>query len=533
LEAGGNRYCLGVGFFDFTESISGAAVVSLSDGLGVAREIRMKQGFNECIGSKIVNHAFTHSLAMPSEGLKAPLHLFAWVLISTLLLTPIANGQDLLSVYQEALQDNPQLDKAREGLEAVLESQSQAGSALFLPEANFSANVNRDYQNIQYGGVGAIGVGGRSNFMTGGYSLTITQPILHYDRWVALDQADSRIAQAEADNSAAEIGLMLKLAERYFDVLAAQENLKFAQAQQQSLQRKLTETKQRQAVGFLAMTDVQEAQSGYDRAVADAVTAEHELRDAREGLQEVTGIYHDQLDTLNSDIPLIEPEPAEEQRWIELALTQNLGLQAQDKAVQVAKDEIQKQSAGHLPTLDAVGNHIFATSGGRFGTADIEDDVIGLNLNLPIYQGGRTNSKTREAEHRYRQALATLNEQKRAVHRSTSKAYLGVVAGISRVKALQQALKSAETGLAATQAGFNVGRRTALDIIVSERELLGAQRDYARARYDYLLDSLRLKQAVGSLSPNDLQQVNHWLIPMGANSRQPVTISPQPISQHP
>lgn len=472
----------------------------------------------------------TRSQILPCvAGLKS---LRLWLLMAACLISDLAQSQDLLSVYRETLQDNPQLEKAREDLEAVLESQSQANAALFLPEANFSANVNRDYQSIQYGGAAAIGLSGRSNFMTGGYSLSISQPLLHYDRWIALEQADSRIAQAEADTSAAEIGLMLKVAERYFDVLAAQENLKFAQAQQQSLQRKLTETKQRQAVGFLAMTDVQEAQSGYDRAVADAVAAEHQLRDAREGLQEVTGVYHDQLDTLNSDIPLLEPEPADEQRWIELAMTQNLSLLAQDKAVQVAKDEIQKQNAGHLPTLDATGSHLFNTSGGRFGTADIEDNIIGLNMNLPLYQGGRTSSKTREAEHRYRQALATLNEQKRAVHRSTSKAYLGVVAGISRVKALQQALKSAETGLAATQAGFNAGRRTALDMIVAERELLGAQRDYARARYDYLLDSLRLKQAVGSLSPDDLRQVNRWLIAVGTNSRQRDTSSSQSISQY-
>lgn len=440
-------------------------------------------------------------------------------------------GQDLLSVYRQALQDSPQLERAREGLEAVIESQSQAHAALFLPEANFNANVNRDYQNIQFGGAAAIGQSGRSNFMFGGYSLSINQPILHYDRWVALEQADSRIAQAEADTSAAEIGLMLKVAERYFDVLAAKENQHFAEAHQQSLQRKLTETKQRQAVGFLALTDIQEAQSGYDRAVADAVAAAHQLRDAREGLQEVTGVNHDQLDALNAELPLIEPDPADEQRWIEQALTQNLGLLVQEKAVQVAKAEIQKQTAGHLPTLDATGSHLFNTSGGRFGTADIEDDIIGLNMNLPLYQGGRTSSKTREAEHRYRQALATLNEQKRAVHRSTSKAYLGVVAGISRVKALQQAVKSAETGLTATQAGFNAGRRTTLDIIVAERELLGAQRDYARARYDYLLDSLRLKQAVGSLSPEDLRQVNQWLVPMTADAGQREAHPSQPVSQ--
>ena len=440
-----------------------------------------------------------------------------WV-INLILQSPPGVAQDLLSVYRDALNDNPQLDMAREGLEAVLESQSQAHAALFLPEAVFTANVNRDYQSTRLGGAAAVGNSGNDAFMSGGYSLSITQPLLHYDRWVALDQADSRIAQAEADKSAAEIALMLKVAERYFDVLAAEENLQFAKAQQQSMARKLTETRQRQAVGYLAYTDVQEAQSGSDRTVADALAAEHQLRDAREALQEVTGIHPDNLAILSTEIPLIAPEPIDEQRWIEQALSQNPAVLSHEKAVQVARDEVQRLAAGHLPTLDAQGNHNFATSGGRFGTANIEDNIIGLNLNFPLYQGGRVNSKTREAEHRYRQAIASLNEQKRTAHRATSKAYLGVVAGISRVKALQQALKSSQTGLAATQAGFNAGRRTALDMIVAERELLGAQRDYARARYDYLLDSLRLKQAVGSLSPQDLQQVNRWLKPGESNA---------------
>jgi outer membrane protein len=462
-------------------------------------------------------------------GHRLPRILAASFALNLFALSAPLRAQDLLFVYREALNDNPQLEKAREGLEAVLESQSQAHAALFLPEAVFTANINRDYQNIRLGGAAAIGASGNDAFMSGGYSLSITQPLLHYDRWVALDQADSRIAQAEADTSAAEIALMLKVAERYFDVLAAEENLQFAKAQQQFLERKLTETRQRQAVGYLAYTDVQEAQSGSDRAAADAVAAEHQLRDAREALQEVSGIHHDILAVLSTEIPLIAPDPTDEQRWIEQALSQNPVVLSNEKAVQVAKDEIQRLAAGHLPTLDAQGNHNFATSGGRFGTADIEDNIVGLNLNFPLYQGGRVNSKTREAEHRYRQAIASLNEQKRTVHRATSKAYLGVVAGISRVKALQQALKSAETGLTATQAGFNAGRRTSLDIIVAERELLGAQRDYARARYDYLLDSLRLKQAVGSLSPQDLQQVNSWL---KSDSNSNLKSNPNPVSQN-
>jgi len=447
-----------------------------------------------------------------------PYLLKACLALNFLVLTQPLSAQDLLSVYREALNDNPQLEKAREGLEAVMESQTQAHAALFLPEANFSANVNQDYQNIQLGGSGAIGASGRAQFMSGGYSLVITQPLLHYDRWVALDQADSRIAQAEAEQSAAEIALLLKVAERYFEVLSAAENLKFAKAQQQSLARKLTETQQRQAVGYLAMTDVQEAQSGYDKTVADTVAAEHQWRDAKEGLQEVTGSSPGFLAELGADMPLINPEPEDEHQWVEMALQQNYALLSQQKAVDTAKDEVARQYAGHLPTLDATGSHIFNTTGGRFGTADVQDDIVGLNLNMPLYQGGRTTSKTREAEHRYRQALAVLNEQKRAVQRNASKAYLGVIAGISRIKALKQALLSSETGLQATLAGFSAGRRTTLDVIIAEREKLAAQRDFARARYDYLLDSLRLKQATGSLSPQDLQQINGWLISADADS---------------
>lgn len=431
-------------------------------------------------------------------------------LVIVLLGTPL-QANDLLSVYQDAAREDPQLERARESLAAIQETQSQAGAALFLPEATATANINQDSQNVQFSGASATGVSGRSNFQSGGYSLTLTQPLLHYDRIVTWQQADSRIAQAEAEYAAAEIALMLRVAERYFDLLAANENLRFAQAQQETLARGLKETRQRQAVGFLAMTDVQEAQAGYDRALADTVEAEHLLRDAKESLQEVTGADYDRLATLRNEIPLVKPDPAIEEEWVSQALMQNLGLFVSEQAAQIAKAAIEIQKAGHLPTLDAIGSHTFSTSGGRFGTAEIEDSIVGLSLNVPLYQGGRVNSRTREADHRYRVALATLKQEQRTVHRAASKAFLGVVAGISRVNALQQTLRSSEIGVKATEAGFRAGRRTALDVIVAERERLRAQKDYARARYDYLLNTLRLKQAVGTLSPTDLAQVNEWL----------------------
>ena len=372
--------------------------------------------------------------------------------LALLMVIYISPGQanDLLAVYHQAAQEDPQLEKAREALGAVQETQTQASAALFLPEATPSANVNNDRQNIQF-----------------------------------------------------SAGLR--------PVLATAENVQFANAQQDALARGLKETQQRQAVGFLAMTDVQEAQAGYDRAVSDAVEAEHLLSDAKESLQEVTGSHYEQLAALQDEMPLIPPDPADEARWVSQALAQNLGLRASEYAAKIAKSAIDVQKAGHLPTLDAIGSQSFATTGGRFGSADTDDTIAGLALNVPIYQGGRVNSRIRQAEHRYREAQATLKQEQRSVHRVASKAFLGVTTGISRVKALQQTLRSSETAVKATEAGFQAGYRTPLDVIVAERQRLSAQRDYARARYNYLLDTLRLKQAVGTLSPEDLAKVNEWL----------------------
>lgn len=436
------------------------------------------------------------------------------ITILTLLMMPYftpLQAEDLITVYNQAALEDPQLEKAREALGVVQETQNQASANLFLPQATFSGNVNKDWQNVQFGGGQAVGTSGASNFMFGGYTLNLTQPILHYDRIIQWQQADSRIAHAEAQFAATESNLLLRVAERYFDVLAAGENLIYAQAQQESLARKLKETQQHEAAGYLAMTDVQEAQGGYDHAVADANEAEHKLRDARESLLEVTGVNYTGLATLKDEIPLVQPDPAVEERWVDQALTQNLSLQVSEYATQIAKSDIDVQKAGHLPTLDATGSHGFQTTGGRFGSVDQQDTIIGLSLNVPLYQGGQVNSRIREYEHRYRETLATLKQAQRSVHRAASQAFLGVTAGISRVKALQQTLRSSETALKATEAGFRVGYRTPLDIIVAERERLSAQRDYTRARYEYVLNTLRLKQAVGTLSPEDLAKVNEWL----------------------
>jgi outer membrane protein len=448
-----------------------------------------------------LSHPLQQWLLVPVFGLLMALH------------PSPGQATDLLSVFNQAAQEDPQIEQARATLSAVQETQTQAGAALFQPEVNISANVNKAWSTVKESGSGAFtGSTGSFNYISNGYSLTLSQPILHVDRFIQWQQADSKVAQAEAQFAAAESELLLRVAERYFAVLSAQESLAFAKAQADSLSRKLVETQQHEAAGYLAMTDVLEAQSGYDHAAADAVESEQKLKDATESLEEATGVHYTHLAKLKDNIPLVPPDPAVESRWVEQALTQNLGLKAEEYAVQLAKADIDVAKAGHLPTLDANGSYgVNTTGGGRFGSVEGEDIIIGLNFNMPIYLGGRVNSKTREAQQLYRKSQGLLKQTQRAVKRQASQAFLGVTAGISRVKAWQDTLKSSDAAGQGTEAGFRAGYRTPLDMIIAERDRLSAQRDYSRARYDYLLSTLRLKQAVGTLSPEDLVKVNGWL----------------------
>ena len=220
----------------------------------------------------------------------------------------------------------------------------------------------------------------------------------------------------------------------------------------------------------------------------------------------------DQLATLSDKLPLISPEPADIERWTDTALKQNFKLASAQAATRIALQEIEVQRAGHLPTVDVVGSHgTNDLGGGRFGDTETTDSAIGMQMNLPIYEGGFVQSSTREAVHRHEAAIDQEEQQRRSVIRTCRDAYRGVISGISRVQALQQAVVSQQTALEATQAGFEVGTRTAVDVVTQERQLFGAKRDYAKARYDYILNTLRLRQAAGTLTPADLDTINQWL----------------------
>ncbi|MGQ0657671.1 MAG: TolC family outer membrane protein [Chromatiales bacterium] len=422
-----------------------------------------------------------------------------------------AAAEDLTQVYQLAEQKDPRFKSVEASLEAVKELRPQAQARLMLPTLSATGDTFYNDQEVEIDRATGFG-GGDFNFNTRGYSIDLTQPVYHYDRYMRLKQADSRIRQAQLELDASRQDLIVRVAERYFGVLAGIDNLEFSRAEKTALGRQLEQTQQRFDVGLIAITDVQEAKAGYDLSVAQEIEAQNLLDDAREALREFTDEYHERLSPLGDALPLVSPQPADAQQWADTALQQNLGIASADAAAQAAAEEIKVQYAGHQPSLDIIGRHGTDVQGGRFGATTTDASAIGLEVNVPIYEGGQVRSRTREATYRHEAALQSVEERRRSAVRQSRDAYAGVISGISRVQALQQAVVSTQTALEATRTGYEVGTRTAVDVVNQERELLRAKRDSARARYDYVLDTLRLKQAAGTLSPNDLNEVNRWLL---------------------
>ena len=423
-----------------------------------------------------------------------------------LVLSSSSGAADLVEVYKQGLEQDPQYQQVQATHEAIRETYKQARARLLFPTLNFNANVARNFQALEQG----FGVSGDLSFTNKRYVLSLTQPIFHFDRYRTLEQTDFQTREAMIRVDVAHQDLIIRVVERYLDVLAAIDGLNFALAETEALMRQLDQSNQRFEVGLIAITDVQEAQAGFDLARAEEIEAENTIEDAREALREVTNQDHEALASLNDEIPLLVPTPEDIDAWAERALVQNLDMAAAQANMQAARAEIRIQRAGHLPSLDLVADRSISESGGRFGDTEIDNTAIGLQLQVPIFEGGQVLSRSREAAHRYQVAMQQFEQQKRRTLRETRDAYRGVVSGISRVKAFNQAVVSSTVAVEATEIGFAVGTRTAVDVVNVERELSRARRDYARARYDYILDILRLKRGAGTLSPEDLEQVNGW-----------------------
>jgi outer membrane protein len=418
---------------------------------------------------------------------------------------------ELFDVSQEA---DPEYQSAVAANRAAQELGPQARSFL-LPNVSAGGAVRHNYADVRKSGSGPTGT---TDWGDQQADISLTQPVYRYDLWVQLEQADLRTRQANAEFAFARQELILRISERYFDVLRARDQLAFARAALEAFGQQLKQAQQRFEVGLIAITDVEEAQSGFDLATADVIAAENDLNNAREALREVTGLYTTDLASLGDGMPLVTPDPADINQWTETALRQNLQITAARHAAANAKEEIGRvKAAGHYPTLDLVGRaQYFNSDGGIGGIATNNrtiDGQVGLELNVPIYQGGLIVSQTRESQHLYQQSLDDLERRRRAVQRQARAAYQNLESDISRVKALVQAVKSTVSAKEAIDAGFQVGTRTSVDVLNAERRVFEARRDLAFSRYDYIVNRLTLKQAAGTLSEGDVEQVNSWLVP--------------------
>jgi outer membrane protein len=468
------------------------------------------------------------------------------------LLAARVSAADLVEVYQRALQNDPIIREADANRQAVRQAKPLAWSAL-LPLIDGAAAVGKQKSD----GTSSFIAGDepelivtstdtRTNSDVTQWSLRLSQPVFRWESWVALKRADAQVAQAEVDFRAAEQDLVLRTAQRYFDVLAAKDTVDAAQASVEAFARQLEQAEKRFEVGLIAITDVQEARAAHDSAVASLIAAKRSLTTAQELLRELTGESFRELSAPVADMPLNRPEPQDPDAWVRGALEQNLRLISTRLATDIAKQDVRIARAGHLPSLDLIAERSNTDVDGTRrlrgvknpNDSDITENSIFLQLTVPIYSGGETSARVRQNVYLHRAARERLERTARETERSTRDAYLGVISEISRVQALRQAVESSRTALEATEAGFEVGTRTTVDVLDARRRLFEAQTNYARSRYDYILNLIELKVAAGTLARSDLDSINGWLREKASledTSRQvaPSSAPPPPIGPAP
>jgi outer membrane protein len=453
------------------------------------------------------------------------------LLLAGFLAVSSAHAANLSEVLELALQSDPQLREAEANRLAALEAKPQARS-LLLPQIGLTYDTSRTEQDGTQGFFDAqaqtfVNFGTDSTDDNDFLTLELQQSLFRWDRWVSLRQADATIAQAEANYQAARQNLLQRVAQRYFDVLAARDSLDATVATKEAVARQLEQAETRFEVGLIAITDVREAQAAYDTAVADEIAAKRTLGTAKELLREITGEYFDELVAPSAELPLVPPEPQNVDTWVTSSLQQNANVVSSRLAVDIATETINLRRAGHYPTLDLVLTHeeiegesdgtIFDVNDPLAGfqdsdsTTDLSSDTIRLQLNVPIYSGGGTSSRVREAVHLQRAAKDRFDRVARETERLTRDSFAGVISEMSRVEALKKALESSQTALEATEAGFEVGTRTTVDVLIARQNLTTARTAYLGSRYDYLLNVINLKLAAGTLTEADLAEINTWL----------------------
>lgn len=449
--------------------------------------------------------------------------MFAALLALPALAQP-SQQQNLLEIYQQALTSDPTLAAARSANQATQERLAQARS-LFFPTINFVMDATRTATDIRYlnNQNNPFRAGGRENFDTFGYGVDARQPIFRKQNFDQYDQAELRVLQSDLQLIQTQQNLMLRVSDAYFDVLLARDNIELINAQKAAISGQLEQANANFEVGTATITDVNEAQARYDLILAQEIAAVNQLETAKRALQAILGQMPPSLAGVNPSIEVTSPKPLDMEQWVEITRQNNLNINIQQRALEIAEEEIELQNAGHYPMLDVVGRYNDTRQGGSangFGS-DLQVGEIGLQLQIPIYQGGLVNARAREAVALRQQAQENLEAARRQAEFETRTAYLNLTGNVAQVSALEQALTSSRSQLESTQLGYEVGVRTSVDVLNAQQQFYTAQRDLLQARYNYLLSVLQLKAATGLIDESDLADVSQRMANTPVASAQP------------
>ena len=415
---------------------------------------------------------------------------------------------DLIDVYRDALSQDPVYAAARYAYEAGKEALPQARAGV-LPSLSLAAGAERNYRSTE--GFPS------ADYNTNSYSVSLSQPLFRMQNWIVLNQAGLQVKQSEAVFADASQSLIVRAAQAYFDVLLARDNVSLSGAQKIAISEQLAQAKRNFEVGTATITDTYEAQAKFDLGIAKEISDLNDLEIKQRALQQLIGKMPASLAPVRDNPGLALPQPSEMEQWVKAAEEASPVIAQLRLAYEIAAREVDRNKAGHLPTLDLTGRYSNSTqptaaAGGGLGPAlDTRLGVIGFTLSIPLYQGGGTQSKIRQALSNKDKANQDLENTKRTVAQNVRLNYLGVTNGVAQVKALEAALVSNKSSLDATVLGKEVGVRTNVDVLNAQQQLFQAQRDLQQARYNTILSQLRLKSAAGRLKEDDLADVNRLL----------------------
>lgn len=425
-----------------------------------------------------------------------------------MLVATSANADDLLQIYDRALANDPQIREAEANRLAQRQSRPLAIAGL-MPGVSAQAGRQRNWGGQTVNGVPLPG--STDSYTTrDSWSITISQPLFTWENWVALRTANSQVAQAEANYQAAVQELAQRVARLYFAVLNARDNLEAVEAARNAIQRQLEQAEQRFEVGLIAITDVQNARAERDNANAQVIGARRQLASAEEQLRAVIGTRPPQLNEPADDMPLVSPDPQSEDAWVNAAMEQNLSLISTRLAADIARAGVTSSYGAFMPRVGLTLNKNHSEGKENDSVTDGKSVSLGFQMNLNG-AGYGDFSRTKQSQYQWIAAKERLERVSRDTERTTRDAYQGVLSEMARVEALRQAVESSRTSLEATEAGYEVGTRTAVDVLDARRFLIQAETNYSAAKYSYLNNLIQLRLAAGDLDRNVLEDINRFL----------------------